>query len=256
MRLLRRDEAGSISFTKDLSESELPSYKYAILSHTWGNEEEEVLYDDVVNGSGTSKPGSGSKKINFCVRQAKQDGLEYFWVDTCCIDKRNNTELTEALNSMFRWYSNAEKCYVYLEDVSYDASANGENWEHQFRESRWFKRGWTLQELIAPSSVEFYSSTGQNMGTKGDLEKLLNDITRLPIRALRGCPLFEFTVNERLQWQKGRQTKKEEDMVYSLLGLLEVSLPAIYGIGKAEAWTKLSREIAMKQKGMSEFDTV
>ncbi|KAF2724735.1 TPR-like protein [Polychaeton citri CBS 116435] len=254
MRLLKFDNDGGISFTNDLSKSELRAYKYAILSHTWGKDEEEVKYDDVLTGIGTSKPGSGSKKIRFCIRQARQHGLEYFWVDTCCIDKRNNTELTEALNSMFQWYLNAEKCYVFLEDVCDDVSVDSGNWEQDFCNSRWFKRGWTLQELIAPSTIEFYSSIGQSLGTKSYLEKQINDITHIPIRALRNYPLSEFTIHERLQWQEGRETKKEEDMVYSLLGLLEVSLPAVYGIGEAEARRKLDVEIATKYKGVHHED--
>ena len=104
MRLLKRDNAGGITFTEDLSDAELsePRYKYAILSHRWGPDEEEVTYNDVVNGIGTSKPGTGSEKIRFCVRQTRQDGLQYFWMDTCCIDKSKETELSKALRSMFR----------------------------------------------------------------------------------------------------------------------------------------------------------
>ncbi|KAK5111411.1 hypothetical protein LTR85_012141 [Meristemomyces frigidus] len=105
--------------TRDLSDAELsePQYKYAILSHRWGPDEEEVTYDDVVNRIGTSKPGTGFEKIRFCVRQATQDGLRHFWMDTCCIDKSKETELSKALRSMNRWYANAEKCYVFLADV-------------------------------------------------------------------------------------------------------------------------------------------
>src|SRR5205807_1598031 len=131
---------------------------YAILSHTW-NEGQEVTFQDLMDGTGESK--IGYDKIQFCAQQAERDGLRYFWVDTCCIDKSNYTELRKALNSIFRWYQNAVKCYVYLSDVSTAKrkanEVSGFTWEPSFRVSRWFTRGWTLQELLAPSSVEFFS---------------------------------------------------------------------------------------------------
>jgi Heterokaryon incompatibility protein (HET) len=93
----------------------------------------------------------------------------YFWVDTCCIDKSNNNEPSEAINSMFRWYRNAAKCYVYLSDVprpAFDTNdkSNQLPWESAFWKSRWFTRGWTLQELIAPASVEFSSKDWEQLG--------------------------------------------------------------------------------------------
>ena len=129
MRLLELKESGELNLTKDLINNIPP---YAILSHTWGKDEEEVTFQDLKGGSGTTK--TGYKKIRFCGEQAGRDGLRYFWVDTCCIDKSNNTELGEAINSMFRWYRNAAKCYVYLSDVPAE----------ELRDSRWFTRGWTL----------------------------------------------------------------------------------------------------------------
>ena len=174
-------------------------------------------------------------------------------MDTCCIDKTNSTELIEALNSMYRWYSSAEKCYVYLTDVRTEEPSNEHSWQRDFRNSRWFGRGWTLQELIAPSIVEFYSSEGDFLGSKDQLEKEINEITRIPIKALRSSSFSDFSLQERRQWQKGRQTKKEEDMVYSLLGLLEVSLHATYGIGFAEAQSELNHKIAIKYKGGTEL---
>lgn len=251
MRLLKRDNAGGVCFTKDLPESDLPRYKYAILSHTWGEDDEEVTYEDIINGMGTSKPGMGSAKINFCVQQTRQDGLEYFWVDTCCIDKRNLVELDRSLRSMFRWYSNAEKCYVYLSDVPKAGQKQelGADWEQDFRFSRWFERGWTLQELIAPTIVEFYSRHGTMLGTKASLEQQINRITRIPIAALRGKALTDFTVQERRQWQDGRKTREPEDLVYSLLGLLDVSMPVLYGEGKLKAWERLESSITTARRG-------
>lgn len=115
---------------------------YAILSHTWGKE--EVSFQEVEAGTGKDK--AGWQKIDFCARQAGADGLGYMWVDTCCIDKKNAVELSEAINSMFRWYQKAARCYVYLSDVSIEGQHGQSNstWEPAFRESRWFTRGWTL----------------------------------------------------------------------------------------------------------------
>ena len=119
--------------------------RYAILSHTWGPQ--EVTFGDMMDGNRTSK--TGFDKIRFCGEQARRDGLLYFWVDTCCIDKTSSAELAEAINSMFRWYRDAAKCYVFLSDVP-RPTVDSEDlpyqlpWESAFRTSRWFTRGWTL----------------------------------------------------------------------------------------------------------------
>ena len=124
---------------------------YAILSHVW--DKDEFTYDDLVNHAGTNK--AGYEKIKFCAKQAAQDQLQYFWIDTCCINKWDVHERSKAINSMFRWYQNATKCYVYLADVSTSTTTDPPQhshdwgtWEVSFRTSKWFTRGWTLQELI------------------------------------------------------------------------------------------------------------
>jgi Heterokaryon incompatibility protein (HET) len=168
MRLLKFDDRGELSLTRDLQD-DIP--RYAILSHTWGSDEDEVTFNDLKVGSGKSK--AGYAKIRFCGDQARKNGLEYFWVDTCCIDKANHTELSEAITSMFRWYRDAVKCYVYLSDVSVrnvDDNWTKRTWKLAFRKSRWFTRGWTLQELIAPASVEFFSQEEERLGNKNTLE--------------------------------------------------------------------------------------
>jgi hypothetical protein len=153
MRLLELKDNGEFSLTRDTVDNE--QRPYAILSHTWGDDDEELNFKDLIEGSGKTK--AGHKKILFCGEQAARDRLQFCWVDTCCIDKSNNTELTEAINSMFRWYRNAAKCYVYLSDITtndYDqVDPSSQSWQSAFRKSRWFTRGWTLQELIAPPSV-------------------------------------------------------------------------------------------------------
>ena len=226
MRLLQVGENGEFNLTDDLINNIPP---YAILSHTWGEDHEEVSFNELMKGPRKTK--AGYKKLCFCAERATLDSLQHIWVDTCCIDKSNNTELSEAINSMFRWYRNAAKCYVYLPDVStYDLDqAELQPRETAFRRSRWFTRGWTLQELISPSSVEFFCSKGIRLGDKKSLERQLHEITGIAIPALQGTPLSEFSVEERMSWAEKRKTKREEDKAYSLLGLFNIHMPLIYG---------------------------
>jgi hypothetical protein len=148
---------------------------------------------------------------------------------------------------MFRWYRNAKKCYVYLTDVlapvhEGDIQPGQSIWEAAFRESRWFTRGWTLQELIAPAIVEFYSKEGERLGDKQSLEKPIHEITQIPVQALRGDPFSDFSIAERKGWAAQRQTTEEEDLVYCLLGLCEVSMPPLYGEGREKALFRLTDE--------------
>ena len=169
-----------------------------------------------------------------------------------CIDKSNSTELAEAINSMFRWYRNATKCYVYLPDVSrlHSHSAN-EAWESTFRKSGWFTRGWTLQELVAPASVDFFSKEGELVGNKASLERHICEGTGIPANALRGSPLSDFSVVERMSWAASRETYRPEDKAYSLLGIFDVNMPLIYSEGKVKAMQRLREEIDKASKGRS-----
>lgn len=162
MRLLTYGSDGALQITRDLV-NDIPPY--AILSHTWGIDDEEVACHELQHESSKRKAGYG--KIQFCGQQAKRDNLDHFWVDTCCIDKANHVEPSEAITSMYRWYHNAQMRYVYLADVSSPSrsdnrevvdSASGFSWKEAFCKSRWFTRGWTLQELIAPQKVVFFSN--------------------------------------------------------------------------------------------------
>ncbi|KAK0644374.1 hypothetical protein B0T16DRAFT_460436 [Cercophora newfieldiana] len=245
MRLLEISD-GKFRLTKDFLPRETP--EYAILSHTWGADTEEVTFRDVVDGTGERK--TGWEKLKFCAGQAKRDGLRYFWVDTCCIDKSDNNELSRSINSMFRWYQNAARCYVYLSGISV---SGGDSQGVQlrdiinrpiFRSHRWFTRGWTLQELVAPTSVEFFSEDGYRLGDKNSLEQQINDITGIAVSALRGTPLSEFGVEERFKWADTRDTTLEEDEAYCLLGVFGIFMPLIYGEGKAHATRRLRKEIA------------
>jgi len=241
MRLLKLNDTGGFSLTS-FSDKDIP--KYAILSHTWGDANTEVTYGDLVDGAADSK--EGYQKLQFCGNQAKAEGIHWFWVDTCCIDKSNNNELTKAINSMFRWYQNAAKCYVYLSDVSVytqDGQLKHLTWELSFRRSRWFTRGWTLQELLAPQIVEFYSRDHVRLGDKNSLMQQIHEITGIAVEALQGSPLSQFGVNERLRWSEKRQTTEEEDKAYCLLGIFNINMPLIYGEREASAMRRLMKEI-------------
>jgi hypothetical protein len=248
MRLLRYEEDGRLTITS-FDDNAVP--QYAILSHTWGADTEEVTFADLANGDGKHKPGYN--KIRFCGEQAQQDGLQYFWVDTCCIDKSDKAELFLAIQSMFCWYQNATKCYVYLSDVSTKKRKAGRTstkftWECAFRSSRWFTRGWTLQELLAPSIVEFFSQEWNKLGDKALLKSMIQKTTGIPPEALEGTPLSQFSVSERLRWREGRTTTNEEDGAYSLLGIFGVDLAKVYGEGAAGAFGRLMREIDISQR--------
>ncbi|KAH7310280.1 putative vegetative incompatibility protein HET-E-1 [Rhexocercosporidium sp. MPI-PUGE-AT-0058] len=242
MRLLKLSDDGSFSLSQ-FPQDRFPPY--AILSHTWGRgDDDEVTFKDLVDGTGQDK--IGFQKLRFCGCQAKDDDLHYFWVDTCCIDKSNNNELTTAINSMFRWYQDAARCYVYLSDVSVrsrDGTVLHVEWESAFRNSRWFKRGWTLQELLAPKVVDFYSRDEIRLGDKQSLGEEIVRITEIPREALQGLSLSKFAVEDRFSWIEMRQTTIREDMAYCLLGIFGVFLPLIYGEGQPNALRRLLREI-------------
>lgn len=155
---------------------------------------------------------------------------------------------------MFRWYQRAERCYVYLADVSVleeitNAEAFRILWEQAFRRSRWFTRGWTLQELLAPARVEFFSQDGKRVGNKVWLEQEIHEITGIPIQALRGQKLTEFSFKARMSWAARRKTTLKEDKVYCLLGIFGVLLPLIYGEGEEYAELRLKEEVQKRQQG-------
>ncbi|KAI0974110.1 heterokaryon incompatibility protein-domain-containing protein [Xylaria arbuscula] len=197
---------------------------YAILSHTWGDE--EVSFRDwqrePVDDVGRKE---GFTKIKYCCQQAASDGLEWIWVDTCCIDKRSSAELSEAINSMFQWYEAATICYAYLYDVSNDS-------EVDLAKTRWVTRGWTLQELIAPREVVFYSSTWQALGTRSEFSCQLATVTGIDENFLTGeKSVDKASIAQRMSWAAKRTTSREEDIAYCLLGIFNVNMPLIYGEG-------------------------
>jgi hypothetical protein len=223
--------------TEDLIDNFPP---YAILSHTWGADDTEVTFTDVIERRYSHK--NGFRKLKFCSEKAKIDRLDYFWIDTCCINKSSSSELQEAITSMFHWYQNSARCYVYLSDVEAGCS-DPIAWDRAFESSRWFTRGWTLQELLAPSSVEFFSVEGKRLGDKGTLVNTIHKITNIDRDALRGRELSSFSVAERGSWCIGRNTKRKEDKAYCLLGIFGVSMFLNYGEGEHHAMKRLQTEI-------------
>jgi hypothetical protein len=246
-------------------QSEPPAY--AILSHTWG--EDEVTFQNLKDlasqkdgvADATVKPGFD--KVKKCCAQALEDGFKYVWVDTCAIDKRSSSELSEAINSMFRWYAEAHVCYAYLADVSTMGSSTSQNHSAAcaayprpvwgFPSSRWFLRGWTLQELVAPMHVVFYDQDWIEFGTKTTLLDDLVEITGIPSRALmQPSSVHHFSVAERMSWASKRMTTRVEDQAYSLLGLFGVNMPLLYGEG-TKAFTRLQLQILTQSDDHSIF---
>ncbi|KAJ2992024.1 hypothetical protein NUW58_g2313 [Xylaria curta] len=218
---------------------EFVSYKqaphYAILSHTWGDE--EVSFKDWQDGAWEHmEQKEGFRKIDGCCRQAVAESLDWVWIDTCCIDKRSSAELSEAINSMFNWYKQADVCYAYLYDVFDDIESN-------LGRCRWVTRGWTLQELIAPRKVVFYSGDWKAIGTRSELAGRLATITGIDKRFLTGKALGDANVAQRMSWAAKRTTSREEDEAYCLLGIFDVNMPLIYGEGP-RAFRRLQEVLA------------
>ncbi|KAF5136696.1 Vegetative incompatibility protein HET-E-1 [Metarhizium anisopliae] len=223
---------------------------YAILSHTWG--EDEVIFQDFVHSSQEARrQKKGFAKILKTCELAKRSGLKYAWVDTCCIDKSSSAELSEAINSMFRWYRGATVCYAWLTDLLPDSSLEPDT--EALRGCRWFKRGWTLQELIAPRAVEFYDANWNFRGSKSGLKYLLTDITKVPGNVLESPEsLYTLSVARRMSWVSERRTTRIEDMAYCLLGIFDVSMPLLYGEGD-RAFLRLQEEISNSTNDLSIF---
>ncbi|UPK94019.1 hypothetical protein LCI18_004954 [Fusarium solani-melongenae] len=206
---------------------------YAILSHRW--EDDEVLFQDITQGMVPFKKG-WEKVENFC-RIAKKEGFRYGWIDTCCIDKSSSTELSEAINSMYRWYQHADTCFAYLNDCSYET----------------FTRGWTLQELIAPAEVVFLSAEWREFGTKRSLAKEISDIKNIDETLLQFPEwLDRFCAAQKLSWAATREMIRVEDRAYSLMGLFNVNMPLLYGEGD-KAFFRLQMEILQSSNDQSIF---
>ncbi|EUC50529.1 hypothetical protein COCMIDRAFT_49524, partial [Bipolaris oryzae ATCC 44560] len=229
MRFLQINGSDRLSLVELLPDNLPP---YAILSHTWGPSNEEVTYQDLLDGKGKEK--FGYRKLILCGRQADHDGFQYFWVDTCCIDKTSSAELSEAINSMYSWYQSADVCYAYLADIGS---------KDYFPISKWFTRGWTLQELLAPKEMVFFDKNWSLLGTRADLQEEISERTRIPVSVLlQAEPVETFSVAQRMSWAAERKTTRIEDIAYCLLGIFNINMPLIYGEGE-NAFIRLQEEI-------------
>jgi hypothetical protein len=221
---------------------------YAILSHTWSSA--ELSFQDVQNDRKVGEGPEYAKLIEGC-RAAARHGYSYFWIDTCCIDKTNSVELSEAINSMFRWYQQAGICLAYLSDVPPGSDAIDN--ESQFARSRWFTRGWTLQELLAPPEVEFLASDWTRITSKTDSSSVLADITGIPKDFLSGNDLEVASIAMRMSWASRRITTKAEDIAYCLMGIFDIQMPLLYGEGEGGAFRRLQQEIIRDSDDQSIF---
>lgn len=221
---------------------------YGILSHTWGPE--EVTFADMDDASRASvKRKKGFAKIDFVCARAREAGLLFVWVDTCCIDKNSSAELSESINSMYRYYEEAYVCWVWLQDWSVGEGMRVST----FRKCRWFGRGWTLQELLAPRSVEFFDRDAVAMGTLRHLVEEVALVTGIEAAVLEHRrPLGEVSVAKRISWAAHRETTRIEDRAYSLLGIFGINMPMLYGEGK-RAFTRLQEEILKSSTDLSIF---
>jgi len=224
---------------------------YAILSHRW--EEQEVSLEDMRPG-GDAKGMKGYRKLQLSCAMAAHQGLKYIWIDTCCIDKTSSAELSEAINSMFRYYRGAEVCYAYLSDVASVKMPNPLNPDDSdFCQSTWFRRGWTLQELIAPESLEFYNKEWDFLGTKADLKDVIHYVTKIPENILLGGDLTDESVSRKMSWVSSRHTTLPEDIAYCLLGVFDVNIPLLYGEGEEKAFLRLQEAILKSTEDNSIF---
>lgn len=226
---------------------------YAILSHTWGNN--EPTFKSVCEAGGDQQARQNTK-IRYTCEQAKNHGLSHAWIDTICIDKDSSAGLTEAINSMYRYYEEAQYCYAFLTDVDggglrlHDTGRARE----EFKKAKWFTRGWTLQELIAPTEVLFYDRNWGALGVRSALFGLISEITTIDHQVLRDprAYLRSCSIAKRMSWAAGRKTTRTEDEAYSLLGIFEVSMPMVYGEGR-NAFIRLQEEILRRSTDLSIF---
>lgn len=336
MRLLRTD-TDELILEDIYDEYDINPTKYAILSHTWLADEEEVKFADLHLPLEELKARRGWSKVEKSKKQACYDGWKYIWIDTLCIDKSSSTELAEAINSMFRWYKKSQVCYAYLSDmpdpyqddslpgwfdahrVKYDPAHRTDDWgctqyspdisasghgssddssplndtgrtrsaiptdalpggtaagdadgsgllvkylllaENRFldlvafRNCRWFKRGWTLQEILAPDEVQFFSTSWTRIHRSPELLLEVSSITQIHVEALSKTRAIEtYSIAQRMSWAAHRKTKRIEDRAYSLLGLFNINMGIIYGEGE-RAFRRLSEELLRESTDQTIF---
>ncbi|PPJ59702.1 hypothetical protein CBER1_10545 [Cercospora berteroae] len=230
---------------------------YAIASHRW-HLGHEASYKDILKKRNTTSTGY-KKVIEFAEFVRKNvTGVEWLWIDTCCILQQSSEEVSEAVNSMFKSYRNAVVCIAYLDDFGgVRESGSGGGDLGMLGRSKWFTRGWTLQELVAPKNVVFVTRKWEVLGYKGmrteglgkmelgpELGEILARVTGIPEPVLRD---YEYAraigAEQKLEWMSERETTREEDQSYCLLGFFDVTMPVIYGEGREKARLRLLAEI-------------
>ncbi|KAE9370039.1 HET-domain-containing protein [Stipitochalara longipes BDJ] len=237
--------------------------EYAILSHTWGTE--EISFQDITGDISITEKKAGFGKLRNSCKQARADGYAYIWIDTCCIDKTSSAELSEAINSMYQWYKDSATCYVYLSDVVVHPEVSvsmhprhpfytedGIRYSSSSPYSRWFSRGWTLQELLAPSKLQFFDKNWSSIGMKEDHMDAISGITNIDLFALSGGDLRRLSIARRMSWAANRQTTRVEDTAYCLLGIFNINMPLLYGEG-TNAFIRLQEEILKVTNDQSLF---
>jgi hypothetical protein len=236
---------------------------YAILSHTWGDDDEEVTFKDL-----TKLPREqlvlkkAYEKVEKCCTKALAMGLKWVWIDTVCIDHTSSAELSEAINSMYQWYRQSAVCYAYLSDVDSiegnllpDRTVDQEDFwrKSPFGQARWFTRGWTLQELLAPRNMQFYNKHWEYVGSKYDLKTPISMVTGIDEYGLFIPDLSVLSVAHRMSWAAGRKTTRSEDIAYCLLGIFNINIPLLYGEGQVRAYGRLQEEIMRRTEDHSIF---
>ncbi|KAI0549931.1 HET-domain-containing protein [Xylaria curta] len=229
--------------------------RYAILSHTWGDD--EVLFEDIQYKSIEQWMNkAGSYKVIKSAQICAKHGIAYIWIDACCIDKGSSSELSEAINSMFKWYQNSYVCYVYLSDVLSNDIEDPQTGIVSFKKSRWFTRGWTLQELIAPTIVQFFDKAWSHIGERDRLAEDIHHVTGIDKDVLSYKnwdinAVKNYSVHTKMVWANGRTTTRSEDRAYSLMGLFNVNMPLLYGEGEIKAFMRLQNEIVRSTNDQS-----
>ncbi|KAF4997486.1 hypothetical protein FGRMN_3850 [Fusarium graminum] len=216
--------------------------EYATLSHTW--EQREITYQEWL-GSRLHAPNAAKKVLEAC-RVAKDSlKVQLLWADTCCINKSNRREVDQAVNSMFAWYRNSTVCLAYLSDIPTANTNASKLLSSQLRRSRWFTRGWTLVELLAPRQLIFYAADWSVLGRREDsLVELISQVTGIDAAYLSGQKdPWQAPVSEKMSWLSNRKTRLVEDRAYCMFGLLDVEMHLDYGEG-IKAMDRLQREIS------------
>ncbi|RYP52969.1 hypothetical protein DL768_001963 [Monosporascus sp. mg162] len=251
MRLLHAKSLVLHDFPND---GQIP--EYAILSHTWGGNGDEVTIKDLSSWTPLYKRKPGWAKIKGCCKQAVTDGIEYVWIDTCCMgrSKRSQEAVGDEIQSIWKYYSGARVCYVHLADVQASPETSADSPDSGFCRSRWFTRGWTVPELLAPIFVRFYDVSWKYLGSKAELSRIIEGITGIGAQVLRDPgEVKRQSVACRMSWVSTRETAREEDIAYCLLGIFGVKMPIDYGEGRRNAFIRLQYHILRSSKDPSLF---